>query len=435
MMLDDLDPPGNPVELLNDVAAFVRRYVWFPSEHYAFTVALWCAHAHLLRLFDSTPRLAILAPEKQSGKTRLLEVIESLVPNPMRSANTSSSALFRLISSEEPPTVLLDEADTIWSFKGSNEDLRALINAGHRRGSNVHRVMGEGRKMKAQEFASFAACALAGIGELPDTVMDRSIVLNMKRRAPNEPIERWHFSSHVPQGHALRDRLAAWAATIESLEAPPDEFGISDRAFDVWEPLLAIGQRVGGTCMVKARAACTAIAGDTPATISRGQQLLSDLRDVWPESEDFVPTSTVIELLHGIEEGPWGPGGFLDKGGRGITAHGLARILRDYQIRSTQRTTQDRIHGYFRHDFADAWNRYLAPSHPAAIVRTVPSVPTIRRADTQSVIDPDGDSSADGGNQDVDQIPLHACGGVHCQVCGGRYKARESALKGDGSDA
>jgi hypothetical protein len=73
--------------LLDDVAAFLARFVAFPSDAALTAVTLWVAHAHAIDAFESTPRIAYLSPEPASGKTRALEVSELLVPNPMHAVN------------------------------------------------------------------------------------------------------------------------------------------------------------------------------------------------------------------------------------------------------------------------------------------------------------------------------------------------------------
>ncbi|MFA0845927.1 DNA primase, partial [Streptomyces rochei] len=112
--------------LLDEVEAFHRRFNVFPHEAAYIAVALWDAHAHLLDCFDSTPRLAFLSPEPGSGKSRALEVVETLVPQPMTAVNASAAALFRSVSNPNGrPTILFDEIDTIFGPKaGDNEELR-----------------------------------------------------------------------------------------------------------------------------------------------------------------------------------------------------------------------------------------------------------------------------------------------------------------------
>ncbi len=139
--------------------------------------------------FHTSPRLAPLSPEPESGKTRVLEILELLTPNSMLILSPSPAAIFRKLAQEQN-TLLIDEVDGIFTKRGKddqNEDLRGLLNSGYRRGATIPRCVGP--KHEVQDFAVFAATALAGIGDLPDTVMTRSIVIPMRRRSAAEKIE------------------------------------------------------------------------------------------------------------------------------------------------------------------------------------------------------------------------------------------------------
>lgn len=129
--------------MLRAVYDFLGRFVSYPSEHAQIAHALWCVHAHLMNIWDTTPRLAFLSAEPASGKSRALEVTELLVPNPVMAVNVSPSYLFRKVGSEEgPPTILFDEIDTVFGPKAKdNEDIRGLLNAGHRRGAVAGRCV------------------------------------------------------------------------------------------------------------------------------------------------------------------------------------------------------------------------------------------------------------------------------------------------------
>ena len=61
----DKTEPGD--ELLDDVEAFLARFVAFPSEAAQVATTLWAAHAHAVTAFDSSPRLALLSPEPGAG--------------------------------------------------------------------------------------------------------------------------------------------------------------------------------------------------------------------------------------------------------------------------------------------------------------------------------------------------------------------------------
>ncbi len=191
LRLDDVNAAPEPGELLECVEKFIRRYLVLPSEHTYVAVVLWVAHCWVLDGFDSTPRLAFLSPEPGSGKSRAQDVVAMIVPRPLRAFNVSVPVLFRSMVDEHgkpvpPPTIFLDETDTIFGpkSKGDDEPLRAFVNAGHTRGANVHRVASRGNRMLLEEFPAFAPLCLAGLKDLPATVTDRSVVVRMKRKGP-----------------------------------------------------------------------------------------------------------------------------------------------------------------------------------------------------------------------------------------------------------
>src|SRR5262249_33317140 len=149
--------PEDGAALLSDVAAFLSRFVAFPSPEARDATALWLIHAHGVEHFESTPRLALLSAEKQSGKTRTLEVIELLAPRSRHTSNLTSAALFRLVGAEQP-TILMDEADTYFrSGDQTHEELRGLVNAGHRKGAVAYRCVGQNQEVRS--FPAFAAVA------------------------------------------------------------------------------------------------------------------------------------------------------------------------------------------------------------------------------------------------------------------------------------
>jgi hypothetical protein len=356
--------------VLDEIEAFHRRFNVFPLEAAYVAVTLWDAHAHLIDCFDSTPRIAFLSPEPGSGKSRALEVIETLVPNRMMAADASASAMFRAVSATETrPTILFDEVDAVFGPKaGGDEQLRAFINAGHRRGAGMWRCVGDGSNQTAQEFPSYCAVAMAGLGSLPDTILTRSVIVRMRRRAPNERVEPWRKRVHEPQGHALRERLSTWAASVRkqvdgAFPTMPD--GVTDRPADVWEPLLAVADAAGGAWPERARAAClelvTAARQDDKASL--GIRLLTDLRDHVFNGAHRMPTAHILATLNGMDDAPW-----ADTGGRPLDSRGLARALGEYVTADNQpikarniKTGDGVVKGYYASDLADAWARYCPP--------------------------------------------------------------------------
>ena len=134
-------------QLLDDIKAFLSRFVAYPSTHALVAHVLWIVHTWLMDAWESTPRIAFLSPEPGSGKSRALEVTEPLVPRPVHAVNTTSAYLFRKVSDEAgPPTILYDEIDTVFGPKAKdNEDIRGMLNAGHRKGATAGRCVLRGK--------------------------------------------------------------------------------------------------------------------------------------------------------------------------------------------------------------------------------------------------------------------------------------------------
>jgi hypothetical protein len=177
--------------LLDELDAFLSRFVIYRSEHARVAHVLWIVHSHLMDRWESTPRLAFLSPEPASGKTRALEITELLVPSPVSAVNVSPAYLFRKVGAEGNVTVLFDEIDTVFGPKAKeNEEIRGLLNAGHRRGAVAGRCVVRGNVVETEEIPAYAAVALAGLGWLPPTILSRSIIVRMRRRRAGEQVEQ-----------------------------------------------------------------------------------------------------------------------------------------------------------------------------------------------------------------------------------------------------
>ncbi|MFB8350255.1 DUF3631 domain-containing protein [Streptomyces niveus] len=363
--------PIDGAALLDEVERFHRRFNVFPSEAAYVAVTLWDAHAHLLDCFDSTPRLAFLSPEPGSGKSRALEVVETLVPEPMTAVNASAAALFRSVSNPNGrPTILFDEIDTVFGPKaGDNEELRGFLNAGHRRTGVTYRCVADAAGgQSVQAFPSYCGVAVAGLGNLPDTIMTRSVIIRMRRRARNEKVEPFRARMHEVEGHKLRDQLAEWADHARGfvMGAWPDmPEGVADRPADVWEPLLAIADAVGGTWPDRARAACVTLVTASRANDkgSLGIRLLTDLRDHVMVGIDRLPTVAILDRLNALDDAPW-----ADLQGKPLDNRRLSKMLADYMTADNEPIGSRNIKaggsvlkGYYGEDLHDAWQRYCPP--------------------------------------------------------------------------
>jgi 5S rRNA maturation endonuclease (ribonuclease M5) len=357
--------------LLAQVYEFIGRFIAYPSDAAHVAHVLWIAHAHLMDAWDSTPRLAFLSPEPSSGKTRALEITELLVPNAVEAINVTPAYLFRKVGDEERgrPTILYDEIDTVFGPKAKeNEDIRGLLNAGHRRGAVAGRCVVHGKRVETEEIPAYCAVALAGLGWLPDTILTRSIVIRMRRRAPGEVVTPFRRRVHAAEGNKLKERLATWAVGAEDamMTARPDmPPGVEDRNADVWEALLAIADAAGAEWSKRAReAASVLIDAAKEAEPSLGIRLLADLKTIFDSPfAEAIRSETILSSLIALPESPWG-----ELKGKPLSPRGLASRLRQYGVKSKAiRVGEQTLRGYTRDDLHDAWVRYLPPQCPTEV--------------------------------------------------------------------
>ncbi|MFF5111574.1 DUF3631 domain-containing protein [Streptosporangium sp. NPDC000509] len=349
------EPVSHGAMLLDALLAALTRYVILPTPQAADAVVLWIAATHGQPAWAHAPRLVIRAPEKRCGKSRLLDVVEACCHDPFITVNSSSAAVYRSIS-DDPPTMLVDEADTIFGPKADgNEDLRGLLNAGHQRNRPAKRY--DANTGRVESIPTFAMAALAGIGAMPDTIEDRAVVVRMRRRGPGETVAPYRHRRDRPLLRQLAEDLSAWLrADLPTLEQAEPAMPVEDRAADTWEPLVAVADHAGGHWPERARAAVLALTAeaDDQGQPSTKVRLLTDCRTAFG-TDTVIPTSVLLERLKADPEAPW-----ADYGPAGLSAMKLGVILREYDIRSANIRFLDgtQAKGYQRADFLDAWARY-----------------------------------------------------------------------------
>ncbi|GAA3636329.1 DUF3631 domain-containing protein [Microlunatus ginsengisoli] len=361
-------------ELLDQIEAALCSYVVLPTDHAAAAVVLWIAATHAMPAWNTAPRLVIKAPEKRCGKSRLLDLIEAMSHRPILTANASPSAVYRCIGEDatDPPTLLIDESDTIFGPRAgdANEDLRGLLNAGHQLGRPALRWDAGSRRL--DRIATFAMAALAGIGNMPDTIEDRAVIIAMRRRAPDETVLPYRARRDGPALTQLKTQLHAWVmGRLDQLERAAPVLPVEDRAADTWEPLVAIADAAGGHWPADARAAVLALTVDDvdASTVSLRVRLLIDVRTAFADA-DGLRSEVLVARLREDAEAPWDT-----LGKNGLNPKSLAALLRDFEIHSVQYRWDDgtQSKGFKRDQFDDAWRRYCP--EPSSRRPAVPAVP------------------------------------------------------------
>jgi hypothetical protein len=357
--LEALDVAPDGAALLNEAHETLTRYVIFPSPEAADAAALFAATTHAAHEFEFATRLVIRSPVKRCGKSRLEDVLAGLVQCPLLTANISAASLVHSIDPDNPPVIMLDEADTIFgkALKGDEkaEHLRGILNAGFTRDRPYMRYDPLARKNMA--VPTFAMAVVAGIGSMPDTIEDRAVCFTMRRKAPGETVSKYRIRRDKPAVMVVGQRLGAWVSSIAGeLGAAEPEMpaGLNDRAEDAWESLLAVADAAGGDWPVRARKAAAVLAAEAEEDAAEGMRLLADLRDVFGDA-DKLWTETILASLHDVPEAPWG-----DWFGHPLKDRELAKLLKPYGIRSRDVKIDGTNHkGYYREQFVKSWESYV----------------------------------------------------------------------------
>jgi len=343
------------------ITNYVQRFIELPGTDELAVFVAWVIHAHSINYQDCSPRLALLSPEPGSGKTRALEVLELLVPNATSMFDSSPAALFRLLGRKDDaglPTVLFDEIDNALNDRGgSYSALIGILNSGYTRGKFVQRMKEQKGEYVHENFEAFSAIAVAGLHDLPPALASRSIIIKMRPSLNASVVERLRPNRERDSANLLNKQICAW------VEQNKDQLGdlvkelpdtLSDRAAQIWEPIIMIGDLLGAEWSNRIRTASVNLSADqTRSDLSEGVRLLADIKRVFG-TESKMSTNDLLEQLVSLEDSPWCYEAL------NLTARSMAEKLSRYGIRPLSiRFGPQTAKGYQRSDFHDAWSRYL----------------------------------------------------------------------------
>jgi hypothetical protein len=327
----------------------LQNYMVMGEEH-RIACALWLAHTYAPHVAFFSPYLHIYSPVRECGKTNLLTLLESLARRAIKADSMSPAAMYRIIE-RQSPTLLLDELDTLLKNKDAGERVRGVLNSGFRRDGRV--ILCEGDSHEVREFPTYCPKALAGIGDLWDTVASRSIAIQLDRATA---AQRLRLS--VVRGDRIKDQLeplrlqvARFAHDTEDVLADSDPAvpeALGARAADIWRPLLAIADAAGDEWPGLARLSAVALSAPRAET-DWGVMLLEDvancvIEDPTRVADGVLRSAVLLEFLHGREDRPWPTFGFGDKP---MNLQRLASLLRRFEIRpSVHRVGAATVRGY-----------------------------------------------------------------------------------------
>lgn len=323
-------------ELFTAIEAYIASYVALPNPVWSTVLALWAIGTWTYDLFDAYPYLVITAATKQAGKTRLSEILSYLSRSPHNFAAMTPAVLYRVLGDANEPnsngaTLFIDEAESLSSNAATL--MRTVLNIGYRRGQTIPRTVAN----KVVEFQVYAPKVFVLIGDVYDTLRDRSIVIELQRGIPSR---QFSYSVAHNEGRKLVEHMA------ELGRYNGDAYDVSGfavgREAEIWTPLFSLAQ-VWCPERIKAltRAAVDLAADKTGErkryveleqqaseaqrqTESFADRLLRDFASILPEDSAalVIPTEQAIARLKDIDTAPW-----RRYRGNGLTPMMLADML------------------------------------------------------------------------------------------------------------
>ena len=381
------ESPVDGAALLSELSDTIRLFVDLPGAA-ADAATLWTIGTHIHPRLDISTILNVTSATPRCGKSLLLEVLAGLARNSeVVSGRVTPAALYRTIEKYEP-TLFLDEADT---FFGDDPELRGVVNGSQRRDSAyIMRCVGDDHEPR--RFRTWCPKAVSGIGNLPDTTLDRCLVIRMERRAPDaRPLTGWRDRDKAAF-EALARRIVRWVqdagdAVLKGRAKVAFPDALHDRARDAWEALLATGDAAGGEWAGpggRAFRAAAALTAEREGEAGARETLLADLRAVFETKGDpeALATGDVLAALHGMEGRPWSEW----RHGKALTARGLADMLKPFRVYpGTHRLAGGVIlKGYKRAALKLVWGRYGLEGGNVSVTPLQP-LSRIENGDSQSV--------------------------------------------------
>ena len=328
------------INLVSKIEKFIGKYITFSDASYSLPVALWVIGTFLWPDFDVFPYLVITSDTKRSGKSRLAELIGFCCSNPVPSGALTAAALYHTMAASQP-TMFFDEAEVLSNEAANN--MRAVLNMGYRKGQTVRRVIGNDVK----EYPTYCPKCFILIGDVFDTLRDRSIVIRMRR---GEPKERFVYDAAKGEGDAIREEIAAVleAHKSEIINAYMNFKGLdflTDRDEEVWSGLFVIASILTPGRVTELTRAAVDIATEKTALkrsykdLEGAEQKAEEeeysvrlLRDLYTviNGDKAITTADALDRLKNLPTAPW-----RKFRGAGLTAMDMAYLLNTHDVRPT----------------------------------------------------------------------------------------------------
>lgn len=330
-------------DVIKQTEVFISKYATLAHDYYLLPLVLWTMATHTWPTFDCFPYLVITAYVKRAGKTRLMELLTMLAANGKAFSPDSPASMFRSLK-EDNPTIFIDEAEKL---NQETHPAREFLNKGYKRGQTISRFIGG----EVVDFESYCPKAFVLIGDVYDTLRDRSIMVTMRRRSPIESAHENKFrrANVEPEAETLRGNMHQLVkdnqSAIESAYAElPSLSFLNDRDEELWTPLFVLANVLCPSRIDELTRAAVDIATEKSGKRRSFHELLDVeeqkaddqeaqillLRDMLKltEGKKHITSANLMESLKGIPTSPW-----RMFRGTGLTAQDAAYLLDMLNVR------------------------------------------------------------------------------------------------------
>jgi len=328
---------------------FLTAYVTFPDPTYADICTLWAMGTHVYKRFDSFGYLVITASTKRAGKSVLAELLSLVSHDAKMGTSMTASVMRRLVS--KGSTLFFDEAESLNSESAST--VREFLNVGYRAGQVIYVSVGIEDVIP---FPAYSPKAFILIGDVNDTLRDRSITIEL-RRASSERVYRRSECEQIAanlQGDididngdsALTHAIdSAWngdlfdAYNIEILQGREAEIWTAilslAHAFcpDRLDAIIACAVNLASEKMTVEKKRFSEIRRDAEATITDDtftRYAIRDLASVLHANERAIFTEIAIERMKAIPTSPWR----TYRGETGLTPMMLSDLVSSFGVKT-----------------------------------------------------------------------------------------------------
>lgn len=205
-----------------------------------------------------------------------------------------------------------------------------------------------------KRYSCWCPKVIALIGEAPDTIADRSIVVKMSRKLTTEtcaPLTDLNTAEIKAKCARFALDASESIARFEKIRGA----GLNDRAADTFDPLYVIARLAGGEWEGKLHAAALSLTATQSENV--GTRLLLDILSIFVEwGREKMFSRELVTILRD------GKGGMTSTAleGSAIDEYRISKLLRAYGIKpSTIRVGREVNKGYIATEFREALKRYV----------------------------------------------------------------------------